>query len=410
MRAPRLALLLLLPQVFGSLVLAQPTPADLEKLEKQRCPKPTEFARVFSTGYGGNSLPTDDARFEALLVKLKEGGFTVVQTTYSEKRVELCKKHGLQIMVDFQAPEHHVYKSVEQAKVVAEKLKGHSAVWGYSIWNDTIAKTSEGRKRDINNIRTWDPTHPAYIGTYRTAGMSKMTNADLIGYYDYHWERGREAHFGHLLAFSRMAKDRDAYFYAWLASKPGIPGKGNFNRSLYSANTSIACGLKGILWFLGGDLLIVEKLEWTEAGKDIQKVHAEIAPLSKELAAIGNPSAIYSTTITKTMNNDPLPGDKKEMMPPGLDQNAFPKDFWLQPKAGEFVVGVFQRDAMKKAGHLFLANHNAYAEQAVELEAKGVKLEHFSRRTGKWEPLPLAGTVARVSLAQAGGELLRFTE
>lgn len=394
--------------LLAALAVAQPTPEEIAKLEKQRCPKPTEFALVFSNGYAGNSLPADDAKFEALLVKLKAAGFNVVHSTYSEKRLELCKKHGVKLMVDFLAPEHHVYKSPDACKAVAEKLKGDPAVWGYNLWNDTIGKTGEGRRRDVNNVRQWDPTHPAFVGTYRTSGINHLVNADAIGYYDYHWARGREQHFPHLLAFSKAARERDAFFFAWLATDAGQAGKGNFNRALYSANTSIACGLKGVLWFLGGKLLDLDTLEWTEHGKDVLKVHAEIAPLAGELAKVGNPTAIYTTPITKTMNDDPLPGDKKEMLPPGLETNAFPKEFFVQPKAGEFVLGVFQPDAQKPAGHLFLANHNAYAAQAVELGVRGAKLERFARQAGRWEPVKVEDGVARIALAPGGGELLRF--
>lgn len=389
---------------------AQTMPEEQARLEKQRCPKPGEFALVFSAGYAGNSLPTDDAKFEALLVKLKEGHFNTVHTTFTDKRLELCKKHGLKLMIDFLAPEHHVYKSPEKCQAIAEKLRGNLDVWGYNIWNDPIGKTGEGRRRDVNNVRQWDPTHPAYIGTYRTAGTRHLANADLLGYYDFHWERGRDSHFGHLQHFSRLARDNNAWFYSWLATTAGQPGKGNFNRSLYSANTSIACGQKGILWFLGGKLMSLDRLEWTEAGKDILKVQAEIAPLVQELAKIGNPSAIYSTPITRTMNNDPLPPEQKERMPPGLEQARIPAEFPIQAKAGEFVMGVFQPDAGKKVGALFLANHNAYMEQAVELLLRGVKLEQYVRKTRRWEPLPVAGDIARVSLTPGGGELLRFAE
>ena len=34
-----------------------------EDLDKQRCPKPGEFALVFSFGYGSDTMPPEDARF-----------------------------------------------------------------------------------------------------------------------------------------------------------------------------------------------------------------------------------------------------------------------------------------------------------------------------------------------------------
>jgi len=408
----RKLLFAILPAI-ACMVLAPPARSaglddqDAAKLEKQRCPKPKALASVFSFGYGGDDMPRDDARFEELLVKVKEGGFNVIHCTYTDKRLELCKKHGVQMMVHLLHEEtHHVYKSPDKAKAVCEKLRGNPDVWGYNVWNDTFAKSVEGRKRDINSVRTWDPTHPAFSGTYRSIGMSRLTNPDVFGYYDFHWKRGVGQHFPRLLEYAKWAQERDAWFYSWFSVTSGLPGKGNFNRNLWSANTGIACGLKGILWFLATDMMNGKSLTWTAHGQDIIKVNAEIMPLKLEIAKLGNPIAIYSTPIT-TCNNEPLPGGKTEMMPPGLEGRAFPKDFWIQPAGGEFLMGVFQDD--QKRGAVFLANHNAYAEQKVTLKAtRSVKASQFNRKDGTWQPLEVKDGTLTLPLAPGGGELLRF--
>ena len=62
-----------------------------EEIAKQRCPKPTEFVSVFSFGYGGDATPKDDAKFEELLVKVKDHGFNVLKKsprTVEEIRLE----------------------------------------------------------------------------------------------------------------------------------------------------------------------------------------------------------------------------------------------------------------------------------------------------------------------------------
>jgi hypothetical protein len=394
-----LATLILVPTL-----LAQPDPA---KLEKQRCPKPTEFALVFSHGYVGDKMPKDDASFEDLLKKIKAADFNVIHCPYTDKRLELCKKHGIKMMVDLLFAEHHIYQNPEKAKALCEKLKGNPDVWGYNIWNDNFGKTVEGRKRDINNVRTWDPTHPAFSGTYRANGMNGLTNPDIFGYYDFHWKRGTKYHFPHMLAYSNWAKERDAWFYTWLSATSGLSGKGNYNRSLWSANTGIACGLKGIMWFLGDDLM--KNNEWTENGQDIIKVHREIAPLRKELVKLQNPTAIYTTAITKTMNNDPVPDMKKNVYPVGLESRAFPADFWLQPSRGEFIVGVCQDD--QKRDCVFVANNNAYAEQQAVLKfAREGKVEIFNRKESRWQPAELREGAVQITLTPGGGELLRFTK
>ena len=384
------------------------TQPEEAKLEKQRCPKPAEFALIFSFGYAGDHMPTDDAKFEELLTKIKTAHFNVIHCTYTEKRLALCKKHGIKMMVDLLA-DAHVYKSPEKAQTLCEKLRGNTDVWGYNIWNDPFGKSVDGRKRDINNVRTWDPTHPAFSGTYRTVGMSKLTNPDVFGYYDFHWKRGTGQHLPHLLAYAGWAKDRDAWFYTWLSATSGIAGKGNFNRSLYSANTGIACGLKGFFWFLADDLMNKKTLEWTEVGRDIIKVHNEIAPLRKELVKLGHPTAIYSTPITKTLNNDAVADTKKNVYPPGFDNRSVPKDYWLQPLSGEFMFGVFTDDAKRQA--VFLANNNAYVEQMVTIGVtRNGQAEIFNRKDGGWQRIEVRASMLSLTLSPGGGELLRFTK
>ncbi len=413
---PRLALVMALFSVFGLRPSArgaepeQPDAAAVAKLDAQRSPKPGEFAIVFSFGYGGDTLPKDDADYDTLLSKIKEAGFNVIQSSYTPKRLELCEKHGIRMMVDLQADgHHHVYKSPDLAKAVCEKLRGNKTVWGYSIWNDPIRKTYNGRKRDINNVRTWDPTHPAYCGTYRTDGMRHITNADVLGYYDFHWSRGREQLFGHLMTYRQWAIERDAVFYRWAEVDAGQAGKGNYNRCLHTVNTSIACGLKGVLWFLATSMMNQKTLEWTTIGKDIAKVNAQIAPMRKVIGELGNPSAVYSTRITRTLNDDPLPEGKTSMMPPGLESAAFPADFWIQPARGEFVMGVF-KDKTKRPV-MFLANHNAYQAQEVQLKiTRAGKVSIFNRTTGDFAAIAPADGVLALKLEPAGGQMLRFED
>jgi hypothetical protein len=384
---------------------AAPADPAAAAAEKQRCPRPGEFASVFSFGYGGDTMPKDDARFDELLRKIKDAGFNVVHCTYTDKRLESCRKHGVKMMVDFLADEHHVYKSADQAKALAQRLRGSPDVWGYNIWNESFGKTGPGRQRDILAVRSWDPTHPAYCGTYRTYGLRHLACADVMGYYDYHWKRGPHYHFPHLLTYCKAAHDNNSIVYRWVEAAPGQPG--NVTRSLYTANTSIACGLKGLLWFLATGLMDKDTLQWTPAGQAIAQVHREIMPLKAEIMKIHLPSAVCSTPITRTANNEALPDARNEMMPPGLENNGFPKDFAVQPAGGEFVLGAFKDDQGRDA--FFLANHNAYATQEAGLKfTRPVKVSLFDRTKRQWAPMTVTDQTVRLTLQPGGGELLRL--
>src|SRR5262245_434329 len=105
---------------------------DVAQLEKLRAPKPNDIALVFSFGYAGDTMPKEDERFEKFLLRIKEAGFNVVYCNHTDARLALCKKHGMRMMVDLLAGEHHVYKSPEKAKELCEKLKNNPDVWGYN--------------------------------------------------------------------------------------------------------------------------------------------------------------------------------------------------------------------------------------------------------------------------------------
>jgi hypothetical protein len=206
-----------------------------------------------------------------------------------------------------------------------------------------------------------------------------------------------------LLAYRAWAIEYDARFYSWMAITSGIAGKGNRNRSMWSAHTAIACGQKGILWFLGQEMMDPKTLKWNAACEDIAAVNRSIAPLAEELARLGNPTAVYSTPVTRTANNDPLPGEAKSVLPPGLEKNAFPADFWVQPGGGEWLAGVYEEDRPA----LYLANHNAYVEQEAKLKIKGRGLERFDADSRTWKRILSKDDVFLVPLEPGGGALLR---
>ena len=384
---------------------------DAKKADQMKAKRrPTEFYSIFNFGYAADNFPKDPARFAKLVEKIsREGHYNAILCTYSDVRAGLCKKYGIKMMVDLLTPDHHVYKNVQGAEALCRKLRDNPVILGYHLWSDHFGKMGAGRKRDINNVHQWDPTHLTYSGTWRTYGMRHLVGSDVFGYYHYHWKRKPHYNFGHLLQAWGLAKGNDVYFYRTVATNPGLAGLGNYNRSLYTVNTSIAFGLKGCLWFIGTRTMNAHTLEWTKFGGDINKVNKEIMPLKKEILKIGNPVAIYSTPITKTPNNRAMPDNKESMMPPGLGNHKFPTDFWIRPTGGEFVMGVFKDDEKRDA--IFLANHNAYAEQDVTLKfSRAVRVSMFDRKAGKWRPMTVKDSAVGFKLGQAAGELLRFEE
>ena len=343
--------------------------------------RPTRFAIIFNMGYAGDRLPREPPSFERLVVGIKKAHFNVVLCRYEPWRAKICEKHDVQILVDLLAPGHHVYKEVDGARQLCESLRNHPIVYGYHLWSDNISSTYPGRTRDVNNVHRWDPTHAAYVDTYRMSQVDRVEGLDLLGYYDFHWKRGR--HWGNVAKASRVATGKNARFLRYIDAAPGRVGAGNPNRVAYTIATSIPFGLKGYLFHHGGGVVDPRTGALDALGKDLQEVNAAFASIGDELMEIGNPTAVYSTEVTISAK-DHTTGTKPDI-PGGLA--GIPADHYLQVKRGEVLLGVFPTG--KKRDIIALASHNAYRPQNLVLEpgAAVKKASSFDRGARVWRSL-----------------------
>jgi len=374
--------------VFSSCVVISATTALAQEPAKdpghdQR--KPKIFAIIFNMGYAGNNLPQDKAEFEKLAIACKEAHYNVLLCKYEDWREEICRKHGLKIMVDLLVGENHVYKNVAGAQALCEKLKGNDIVYAYHLWSDRMPV--QGRNRDIANVHQWDPTHATYVGSYRMGGNHGLVNPDIHGYYDFHWKRGHL--WTDLFGAWDVCKKKDCSFLIYMQSDPGLVGRGNYNRLAYTNSVSIAFGLKGMLYHYRHGTYAGNG-QWDGLGQDLAKANGDVAPLGPELMKIGNPTDIYSTPITIDAKNR---YPQAAAVPGGF--KPVPEDFWAKFEGGEMVVGVFKDDQGRDA--LVLANHNAYIPQTVKIKLKdaGKMIELFDRETKAWKSLtPTDGVVS----------------
>ncbi|MBA4064321.1 MAG: hypothetical protein C0501_11535 [Isosphaera sp.] len=379
-----------------TLLAAAPAPAD--DAAKRR---PTTFAVVYNQGYAGDHLPAEPEPFEKLVAAAKAAHFTVILCPYEPWRADVCKKHGVKLFVDLVAPKHHVYKAPDEAKKLCESLKGNEVVYGYHLWSDNITDaTVAGRTRDAKNVREWDPTHPVYVGTTAMNRIGRVEGPDVFGYYDFHWKRG--GHWEHLTKARGLAEAKKVPFLRYDDATSGIVGKGNVNRVGYTFATSVPFGLKGYLYHYAGPVIDPKTFALTPLGEDVKKVNARFAAVGDELMKVGVSSAVYSTPITKSAKNDPVPAG----VPAGL--TAVPADHWFRVAAGEVLVGQFA-DAEKRDVLVF-ANHNPYESQAVRLEVPGgaKSAEVFDRAARKWAPLKPDGKAFKFQVEDYGVELVRL--
>jgi len=371
--------------------------------------RPDVYLTVFNNGYGSDDLPADPAQFERLVATVAgQGHFNAVLCHYSAARLAACRQHGVRMIVDLLGGEAHVFKNPAACEALCARLRDDPTVAAYHLWADRFGKLGPGRARDIANVHRWDPTHATYSGTYQSGGLGYLAESDFISYYDFAWKRGIQKNFPNLLAAWNVARQHDQRLGRYVEADAGLPGKGNFNRELFTQNTSIACGLRAVLWFIGSRMLDPRTLQLNPYGLDAGRVNQWLEPLWHELPKLGLPTAIYATPVTLDFNNRPVAATPAPVFAPGLEQHPFPKDFWLQPLRGEFVLGL-SRYADTAAEAAYAANLNAYAGQEVQCKlGRSVKAELFDRATGRYAALPQADGVIAFQLEPGGGALLRF--
>jgi len=363
--------------------------------------RPTQYAIIFNMGYAADHFPQDAEAFERVVASVKKAHFNTIWCKYTDARAEICRRHGMKIMVDLLVPEHHVYKNPDGARALCERLRESDVVYAYHLWSDRIGGTIEGRSRDVANVRRWDPNHPTYVGSYHARTIGDLKDADLIGYYDFHWLRG--GHFRHLFRILDAARRTGALFLRYTHADPGRVGIGNYNRVLYTVATANAFGQKGYTYHYVGGTINTDTGEWGPLIKDLARVNAEVAKLGPELMKIGNPTAVCSTPITRTAKDDPV---EEPAVP--AEFGPVPAAYWFRVARGEAIVGVFRAQGGRDA--LVLANHNAYQSQGMSLEfhvpVKSVRL--FDRKQGEWTELDIAGRRVEFPIPPAACELVQI--
>lgn len=369
------------------------------------------YLAIFINGYGGDPLPKEPKDFEKLLKAItKEGHFNAILCTYTPEREALCKKHDVLMVVDL-LDTPHVYKDPEGCEKLLKSLRGNPTIAAYHVWSDRFGPQGAGRARDIDNVHLWDPTHPTFTGTYQSDGMEFLAKSDIISFYDFHWKRGPHKNFQNLINGWKTAQTHNSRLGRYCSSDPGLPGRGNYNRMLHTQTTSIACGLRASMWHIGSRFMDMNTFKLNQYGLDLAKVNEWLVPMREEIAKLGLPTAIYSTTWTKDLKNKPVESpDGKGVLPPGLENHAFPADFWLQPASGEFVMSVSKyTDTDRNA--LFLTNHNAYLEQDVTLKVTGnARFKIFDRKSASYKDLPVRNGTIRLQLDQAGAAIVLFSK
>ncbi len=389
-----------------------PTGADKDTPEKVAAAPalPKNFAFVFSMPYGqGDEFPRDEKEFDRMLGLLKSAGYNTVHCPYEPWRIPLFKKHGMKIMIDILAWKPPIEADIRRpsqrpgVKAMCLKIKDSDAVWGYNLWNERLDWCGNFKFLDgwVRMIRTWDPNHPIWVSTYRYLYCEYFpTHQGVCAWYDYHWSRGFAWSLHMLNFYRKIAAKRRSVMGKWFLIH-------DYNRNLYTLNTSITHGVKVVLGFIGGPYAGREKdlsKRWDEKSHLI-RIGRHLQPLYKLIGEIGMPVEVYATPTRRRADTNK---DKK----PGMEANTtpFPKDCWLDFSRGEVLAGIFKHPGGSKIA--YVCNHNAWAWQGATMDVtqekgKEIVVSRFNRKTGKWDSL---GARKRVNFAlpPADAAVFRF--
>ncbi|WP_437186852.1 hypothetical protein SH668x_000217 [Planctomicrobium sp. SH668] len=371
--------------------------------------RPTEFANVFALPYAiSDEYPQDPAEFERMLTLLKSAGFNTVYCPFTEWRHELFKKHGMKMMIDvliWKGPvQNDIRKEDQRVRLeeICKQVKGSDAVWGYNLWNERLdfMGPASGVDTYISLIRSWDDTHPIWVGTYRNYfADSYKFKPGMNSWYDYHWERGLHWNFSNLKYYRDLSMKRESAMGRWL----GIDG---WDKDLYTLNTSIAYGLKAGMWFIGGPYKAREpdlQKRW-DPDSHLIRLGQHLRPRYQLIGEMGPAVEVYCTPTTRTPDNK----EKESGIPDSA--TPFPEEHWFRVAQGEAVVGFFDHPDGSEIA--YVASLRAFEPQDLHFEfhpEAGVtrQVEVLDLATGNWTPIA-SHQEYKTTVPNAEAVILRF--
>lgn len=362
----------------ATMAAAPPVVPVVEKGDEYSGPKtappalPKEFAFVFSLPYGiGDEFPREAEEFDRMLGLLKGAGFNTVHCPPADWRPALFKKHGMKMMVDVLAWDSPIKADIRRNEEQRAKLKkfvlenrDSEAIWGYNLWNERLDWVGDFKQFDLllRMLRTWDPLHPVWVGTYTYYHADGYpSNPGVHGYYDYHWARGHHWHFNMLNYYRELVAKRQGTMGRWM----GLDGETKL----------VTDGLAG-------------------AADYRPQVHFDrISKLLRERGELADgkqPVAVYSHPAKRTRDN--------RAQAPGQPEGAavFPEGFPTRLEQGELLAAVFP---LKDGGQaICYANHNALAWQGglivpTQDKANPTVISEFDQKANQWAVLGSWGDV-----------------
>ncbi len=302
-------------------------------------------------------------------------------------KIELCREYGLKLMIP------------HPGSNVAASLKGNKTVMGYDIMDEPISLVKLHEAADsVKVYRKADPTHVTFVNLNQKGGnwlrlYVDLVDPDFVSYDAYQWWYGGiyEWFTKEPVQFIKLEQYRDESmranlpFTQWIEvnAQRNIPNQpernwvtppDNREKIRQSVYTSLAYGMKGLLWFLGAVLFDPETGEYNETGRQVAEINSEMKHIGPILFDLESIDVFHSV---------PAPRGSRATTP----------DNWVQPLGKELVMGTF-RDDKKEMDYILVANKDIKKEQKVKLQfqlflQEVSSVEMINKKTGEWKPLEI---------------------
>jgi hypothetical protein len=384
------------------------------------------------------------------LARVAAEGFNLTWTPV--EGLDVAARHGLRAMLtsDLLNPatlEDEAKRA--QLDALIDRVKHHPAMEAYFLTDEPGAGAFPGLGKLVAHLRERDPTHLAYINLFPTyanaeqlgvsadaaerARVSYPTNfagvgtddktvlryrehlrqfvatiqPDLLSYDHYHFLKGADGrekdgreYFLNLGMIRRAALEANRPFLNIIQADTiekswRLP---NANEMRWLVFTTMAYGGRGISYFT----------YWGPKEYNGLYVDGKPMPLLNDVAALNHEIAKFGPALMEldsigVYHTDPLP----------YGAEAIPAKSPVQIKGdGQFVLGLFGKNARPTAFMIVNRNYKQETETTVTVSIPGRKLEELDRTTGKWvrrQTLRGKRTV-NIKLAPGDGRLFCVTK
>lgn len=300
-------------------------------------------------------------------------------------KLDLCKKYGIKLMIP------------RPGLDAAEHFRNDPSIWGYDIMDEPISLKQVRTAADsVKAYREADPTHPTFVNLNQKGGrwirhLIETVSPDFLSYDDYPWVYGGLYTWftGEDVMYVKLEQHRDDAMLAnlpltkwcevkarWVPDGPNrtpMTPRESERKIRLNVYSSLAYGVKGILWFSGGFLFDKQTGEMNEDGK-------QVAGINHELKLLG--PVLLPLRTTGVFHTAPVPPGSRKTTP----------DHWVQLQEKNLLMGTFRDNDNRE--YVMVVNKDWKTARKATMQFRLFlqevqSVEMFDKHSGEWKNIQL---------------------